>query len=83
MSEINLKQKLNVMTKLIHLGIDDEKKLLKLDIENILKIKGITITEMAIIVELQKSIKANRLYAYLGGDKDETNKEAPHHLEQS
>ena len=54
MSEINLKQKLNVMTKLIHLGIDDEKKLLKLDIENILKIKGITITEMAIIVEFQK-----------------------------
>ena len=67
MSEINLKQKLNVMTKLIHLGIDDEKKLLKLDIENILKIKGITITEMAIIVELQKKHQSQSLICLFRG----------------
>lgn len=83
MSSFNLKQKMNVMTKLINLGIDEEKKILKLDMESILKIKGITIIEMNIIVALQKSIKANRLYAYLGGDKDESGKETPHHLEQS
>lgn len=67
MSEINLKQKLNVMTKLIHLGIDDEKKLLKLDIENILKIKGITITEMAIIVEFQKKHQSQSLICLFRG----------------
>ena len=41
------------------------------DMESILKIPGITIPDMALIIELQKETKANTLFSYLGGGTDE------------
>lgn len=48
-SEFTMQQKIKVITKLTESGYDTEKKLQKLEMENILQIKGITIPEMSII----------------------------------
>lgn len=74
MAENKMQQKLKVMSKLVESGYDTEKKLLKLEMESILKIKGITIPDMSVIIELQKSTKANRLFSYLGGGTDDVPK---------
>ena len=47
-SEFTMQQKIKVITKLTESGYDTEKKLQKLEMENILQIKGITIPEMSI-----------------------------------
>ena len=36
-------------------------------IDDILKMQGVTVTDIGIINELQKSIKANKVVAFLGG----------------
>ena len=67
-------QKSRVLNKLFSFGVETEKDLQKLTLENILEIKNITIPEMAIITELQKQVKAGTLYSYLaGGESDEPN----------
>lgn len=66
-----LQQKVKVLSKLFDSGIDTEKKLQQLDMEQILNVPGITVAEMKLIVELQKQTKANKLFTYLGGGKDE------------
>ena len=67
-------QKSRVLNKLFSFGVETEKDLQKLTLENILEIKNITIPEMAIITELQKQVKAGMLYSYLaGGESDEPN----------
>lgn len=67
-------QKSRALNKLFSFGVETEKDLQKLTLENILAIKNITIPEMAIITELQKQVKAGTLYSYLaGGESDEPN----------
>lgn len=71
---ITYQQKSRVLNKLFSFGVETEKDLQKLTLENILAIKNITIPEMAIITELQKQVKAGTLYSYLaGGEGDEQN----------
>lgn len=74
-SEFTMQQKIKVITKLTESGYDIEKKLQKLEMENILQIKGITIPEMSIILALQKSTKSGKLYSYLCGGDDEVDKQ--------
>lgn len=74
-SEFTMQQKIKVITKLTESGYDTEKKLQKLEMENILQIKGITIPEMSIILALQKSTKIGKLYSYLCGGDDEVDKQ--------
>ena len=74
-SEFTMQQKIKVITKLTEYGYDTEKKLQKLEMENILQIKGITIPEMSIILALQKSTKSGKLYSYLCGGDDEVDKQ--------
>ena len=64
-------QKIKLLTKLFDFGCNTEKKLQQLDMESILKIPGITIPDMALIIEFQKETKANKLFSYLGGGADE------------
>lgn len=68
--KITFQQKVKVMNKLFEAGCDTEKKLQQLDMEGILKIQNITIPDMNIILELQKQVKTNKLFAYLGGGFD-------------
>lgn len=70
-NKITFQQKTRVMNKLFEHGINTEKELQSLSLENILEIKGITIPEMAVITQLQKQTKAGKLFSYLGGADDE------------
>ena len=71
MSKPTFQQKTKLMAKLFDSGCNTEKKLQQLDMESILKIPGIAIPDMALIIELQKETKANKLFSYLGGGTDE------------
>ena len=66
-----LQQKIKVLNKLFDSGCTTEKELQKLDIGKILAIPGITVPDMAIILELQTNTKSNKLFSYLGGDESE------------
>lgn len=66
-----LQQKTKVLNKLFEANCKTEKDLQALDIESVLKIPNITIQDMTIITELQKQIKANKLFSYLGGGGNE------------
>lgn len=66
-----LQQKVKVMNKLFEAGCKNEKDLQALGIEELLKIPNITIQDMTVITELQKQIKANKLFSYLGGGGNE------------
>ncbi len=69
--KITFQQKVKVMNKLFDNGYNTEKKLQQLDMEKILKIPNITIHDMNLILELQKHIKSNKLFTYLGNGSDE------------
>ena len=58
--------KFKVLTKLFENGVSTEKDLQSLSMEAILKIPDITISDMNIILELQKNTKAGKLFSYLG-----------------
>ena len=78
-----MQQKIKVLSKLYDNGCNNEKKLQKLSMESILKIPGITISDMNIILDLQKSTKAGKLFSYIGGSIDEETKpqRQTHYLE--
>lgn len=66
-----LQQKIKVLNKLFESGCKTEKELQKLDIAKILAIPGITVPDMAIILEFQTNTKSNKLFSYLGGEENE------------
>lgn len=70
-----LQQKVKVLNKLFEANCKTEKDLQALGIENLLKIPNITIQDMTIITELQKQIKVNKLFSYLGSGGDEQTSE--------
>lgn len=63
----SLSQKTKVLEKLARSDYRSEKELLALNMERILNIDGISLQDMAIILELQKNVKAHTLYSYLTG----------------
>jgi len=72
---LNLQQKVKVLIKLYESGCKTEKELQSLTMESILKIPNITISDMTVIMELQRQTKLNRLFSYLGGGADEQQSE--------
>ncbi len=66
-----LRQKANVLSKLFDAKCTTEKALQDLSLENILKIPNVTIQDITIITELQKHVKNNKLFTYLGGGENE------------
>ena len=68
---VTFTQKMRVLTKLRDFGCRTEKELSALTMEQILKIPNITIPDMTVIAELQKSVRTNKLYSYLGGESDD------------
>lgn len=70
-NKYTFQQKIKVLGKVIEAGHNTEKKLAQLSIEDILKIPNITILEINIITEIQKSVKSKSLITYLGNGDDE------------
>ena len=58
---------IKVLNKVLDAGFPDEKAIAAMTIDDILKMPGITVADIGIINELQKSIKANKVISFLGG----------------
>ena len=58
---------IKVLNKVLDAGFTDEKAIAAMTIDDILKMPGVTVADIGIINELQKSIKANKVVAFLGG----------------
>lgn len=54
-----------VINKILDAGFADEKAISAMIMDDILSIQGITVADIALINELQKSIKANRVISFL------------------
>ena len=57
-----------VLNKVLEAGFTDEKEISAMTMDDILAIQGITIADIGIINELQKSIKANKVISFFGGN---------------
>ena len=58
---------IKVLNKVLDAGFTDEKAIAAMTIDDILNMQGITVADIGIINELQKSIKANKVISFLGG----------------
>ena len=56
-----------VLNKIFDAGFTEEKTIAAMTMDDILSIQGITVAEIGIINDLQKSIKANKVITFLGG----------------
>lgn len=56
---------IKVLGKVFEAGFTDEKSIAAMTMDDILAIQGITIADIGIINELQKSIKANKVISFL------------------
>lgn len=70
-AEKELQQKVKVLLKLFASGCKTEKQIMSIQMEDALKIQGITIDDLRAIMEIQKQVKAHTLFSYLGGGMDE------------
>ena len=58
---------IKVLNKVLDAGFTDEKAIAAMTIDDILNMQGVTVADIGIINELQKSIKANKVIFFLGG----------------
>lgn len=58
---------IKVLNKVLDAGFTDEKAIASMTIDDILNMQGVTVADIGIINELQKSIKANKVISFLGG----------------
>ena len=66
-----LQTRVRVLEKLFKAGVGTKKELQELSMETILQIPGISVPDMVIITQLQKSVRDKKLYSYLGGNENE------------
>ena len=55
------------LNKVLDAGFTEEKAIAAMTMDDILSMQGITIAEITLINELQKSIKGNKVISFLGG----------------
>lgn len=60
-----------VLNKVLEAGFTDEKAISAMTMDDIFSMQSITVADIALINDLQKSIKANRVISFLGGAADE------------
>lgn len=60
-----------VLNKVLKAGFTDEKAIFAMTMDDILSMQSITVADIALINDLQKSIKANKVISFLGGAADE------------
>ena len=60
-----------VLNKILEAGFTDEKGIAYLRLDDILSMQGITVADISLINDLQKSIKANKVISFFGGDANE------------
>ena len=60
-----------VLNKVLEAGFTDEKAISAMTMDDILSMQSITVADIALINDLQKSMKANKVISFLGGAADE------------
>lgn len=60
-----------VLNKVLEAGFTDEKTISTMTMDDILSMQSITVADIALINDLQKSIKASKVISFLGGAADE------------
>ncbi len=60
-----------VLNKVLEAGFTDEKAISTMTMDDILSMQSITVADIALINDLQKSIKASKVISFLGGAADE------------
>lgn len=60
-----------VLNKILDAGFTDEKAIAAMTMDDILAMQGITVADISLINDLQKSIQANKVISFLGGDANE------------
>ena len=58
---------IKVLNKIFEAGFTDEKAISAMTMDDILSMQGITVADIALINDLQKSIKANKVISFLSG----------------
>lgn len=58
---------IKVLNKIFEAGFTDEKEISTMTMDDILSMQGITVADIGLINDLQKSIKANKVISFLGG----------------
>ena len=56
-----------VLNKVLEGGFTDEKAIAAMTMDDILSMQGITVGDITLINDLQKSIKSNKVISFLGG----------------
>ena len=54
-----------VLNKVLEAGFTDEKSIAAMTMDDILSMQGITVSDISLINDLQKSIKANKVISFL------------------
>ncbi|MEY8483666.1 hypothetical protein AALD74_17730 [Lachnospiraceae bacterium 48-21] len=56
-----------VLNKVLDAGFTDEKAIAAMTMDDILTMQGLTVADISLINDLQKSVKANKVISFLGG----------------
>ena len=56
-----------VLNKIFEAGFTEEKAIAAMTMDDILSMQGITVADITLINELQKSIKGTKVISFLGG----------------
>ena len=57
----------HILNKVLEAGFTDEKAIAAMTMDDILSMQGITVADITLINDLQKSIKSNKVISFLGG----------------
>ena len=60
-----------VLNKVLEAGFTNEKAISAMTMDDILSMQSITVADISLINDLQKSIKVNKVISFLGGAADE------------
>lgn len=66
MAQINNKA-VRTITKLVEAGFDSEKAVLAMTIDDMLALPNVSVAEIGMVNEIQKVVKTNKLFTFLGG----------------
>ena len=58
---------IKVLNRIFEAAFTEEKAIAAMTMDDILSMQGITVTDIGLINDLQKSIKANKVISFLGG----------------
>ena len=58
---------IKVLNNVFEAGFTDENAISAMTMDDILSMQGITVADIGLINDLQKSIKANKVISFLGG----------------